>query len=256
MVEESYRGRIFTIADPDARLRKSSALDEFITKPNGGIATIANGTKVSVSAVTIVPAGSETVAIFVHAHSANGANDFGWTSANNLRGKFLSETVGKIPPPARASRFGPHAVWANGQYLQQTTLIRLVGTRKEIEHISEVSCAKFLEMVAAARDDGIMIGVNSCFRSYPQQKQLYEGFKANRPGYNPANPPGMSNHQNGIAFDLDVGGGGSNPTYVWLIKNATRFGFLRTVSREAWHWEYIPQKAAQARARGSFHTWL
>ena len=86
MFEESYRGRIFIIADPDARLRKAPALDEFITTPSGSIATVANGTKITVSAVSVVPAGSETVAIFVHAHSANGANDFGWTSANNLRG--------------------------------------------------------------------------------------------------------------------------------------------------------------------------
>ena len=53
MAEESDRGRIFTIADPNARLRKASALDEFITTPSGNLATIADGTNITVRAVRL-----------------------------------------------------------------------------------------------------------------------------------------------------------------------------------------------------------
>jgi len=62
-------------------------------------------------------------------------------------------------------------------------------------------------------------------------------------------PPGKSNHGNGIALDLNTGGYPSYPgnpfnqggkIMQWLTFNAHRFGFLRSVSSEAWHWEYYP----------------
>lgn len=255
MISESFRDRSFTIDDPDARLRKPGALDEMLTTAGGAPQRIAKGTKVKVDTVKIVPAGADAIIIFVHALDTAGA-PLGWTSANNLGGKFLSETVGRIDPAPGAGRFGPNAAWEKGSYLGQVALIQVVGAQRVLKQIAESTADDFLAMVAAARADGVAVGMNSGFRTYGKQKELYDGFKAKRPGFNPANPPGASNHQNGIAFDIDVGGGGSNATYVWLTRNATRFGFLRTVSREVWHWEYLPAKAAAARARGVFGTFM
>ena len=124
----------------------------------------------------------------------------------------MSETIGAIPPPPGTGRFGPNAAWSKDTYLGQVTLVRVVGTDKEIEHISEATCDKFLAMAEPRRADGVEIGVNSGFRSYPEQKFLFEGRQKGLPGFAPANRPGNSNHQNGIAFDIDVNGGGSNPT--------------------------------------------
>ena len=255
MNSESYKGKQFVVADPDARLRKAGALHEFVTEADGGPATIPKGTKIRVDAVEIVPAGAKAVILYVHALSEDGAAELGWTAASNLDGRMMSETVGAIPPPPGASRFGPNAAWANDNYLGQVTLVKVVGTNKEIEHLTEATCDKFLAMAEAACADGVTIGVNSGFRSYPEQKFLFEGRQRGLPGFAPANRPGNSNHQNGIAFDIDVNGGGSNPVYVWLSQNATRFGILRTVRTEPWHWEYLPTKAAAARARGVFTTW-
>jgi len=253
MTAESFRDKIFEVSDPDARLRKPDALHEFITV-DGGFPKIAKGAKIRVDEVRVVPAGARAVILFVHAAPAEGGAAFGWTSANNLDGRFLSETIGQIPPAPGASRFGPNAAWANGAFLGQVTLVQVVGTNKEIERIAETTCSAFLDMVAAARKDGVLVGLNSGFRSFPEQKHLHDGFVRRLPGFNPANRPGNSNHQNGIAFDIDVGGGGSNPVYVWLKRNATSFGFLRTVPREAWHWEFLPDKAAAAKRRGVFST--
>ena len=47
--------------------------------------------------------------------------------------------------------------------------------------------------------------------------------------------PGYSNHQNGIALDIDVV---SDASYNWMYANGTRFGFKDTVAGEPWHWEY------------------
>lgn len=47
---------------------------------------------------------------------------------------------------------------------------------------------------------------------------------------------------------------GSNPTYEWLKRNATAFGFVRTVSKEPWHWEFDELKAQLALAERTFKT--
>lgn len=250
MNAESWRGKTFTVTDSDARLRKPDAIDEFVIKSDGTPERIPQGTEVRIKEVRIEPAGAKVVNLFVDAEAADGSGSFGWTSAGNLRGGLLSETVGEIPPAPGAAQDGPNAAWENGRFLGQVTLVRVVGTRKEIEHIAESTCDKFLALAEAARQDGIAIGINSGFRSFPEQKHLHDGFIRGLPGFNPANRPGTSNHQNGLAFDIDVGGGTTTKTYAWLAKNATSFGFLRTVRREAWHWEFLPAKAAAAKARG------
>ena len=44
----------------------------------------------------------------------------------------------------------------------------------------------------------------------------------------------------------DVKGKDGNEVYDWLKKNAPGLGFVRTVNREPWHWEYDPPRAAKA----------
>ncbi|MEJ1237427.1 peptidoglycan-binding protein [Chryseolinea sp. T2] len=55
----------------------------------------------------------------------------------------------------------------------------------------------------------------------------------------PTAPPGRSMHEQGLAIDFTYNGGGikdhSNPGYIWLAKNAARFG-LYNLPSEAWHW--------------------
>lgn len=72
---------------------------------------------------------------------------------------------------------------------------------------------------------------------------LQAAYKAG--GGNLAARPGYSNHQGGIAVDVGVGGTAS-AVYRWLAANAGRFGFVRTVKSEPWHWEYRPGAKAPA----------
>ncbi|WNG41343.1 peptidase [Archangium violaceum] len=99
------------------------------------------------------------------------------------------------------------------------------------------AAAAFNRMHAAARAAGINLTVNSGFRSMEQQRALYQAY-LNGTG-NLAAKPGYSNHQGGIAVDINVGGTGTS-TYRWLAANASRFGFVRTVPSEPWHWEFRP----------------
>ena len=74
-----------------------------------------------------------------------------------------------------------------------------------------------------------------------------------------AAPVYASKHGFGIAIDFNTGGrthfqASWNPTnYAWLIKNAHKFGFVRTVASEEWHFEYLPDKAKNGPYAGLAH---
>lgn len=96
----------------------------------------------------------------------------------------------------------------------------------------------FVLMAMAAHRAGVMLALNSGWRSFEHQAQLYADFKSGKRTAVAA-PPGHSNHQSGIALDIETGGG-RNAAFVWLTAHAHRFGFKRTVQSEPWHWEHRP----------------
>lgn len=119
-------------------------------------------------------------------------------------------------------------------------------------HVLECDAATaFMSMARAAELDGIKLKINSAFRSHDEQKVLYERYQrrltewqdtpVSERGPKPAiaAPPGYSNHQSGIAVDIDTGGPSYGPIDKWLEANAGQFGFTRTVSSEPWHFEFI-----------------
>jgi D-alanyl-D-alanine carboxypeptidase len=102
----------------------------------------------------------------------------------------------------------------------------------------------FKVMAKAARKAGIEIAIRSGFRSHEKQKQLYREYK--RGWGHLAAKPGYSNHQSGKALDIYIR---DYKVYEWLKKNASKFGFKRTVKREAWHWEYTGSTPRRREAR-------
>ncbi|MBS2013927.1 MAG: M15 family metallopeptidase [Deltaproteobacteria bacterium] len=89
----------------------------------------------------------------------------------------------------------------------------------------------FLKMQAAAHAAGIKVSLTSGFRTMAEQEYLYNCYKTRRCNNgNLAAKPGYSNHQNGVALDIS--------TSAWLAKNAGKFGFVRTVAKEPWHYEF------------------
>lgn len=111
----------------------------------------------------------------------------------------------------------------------------------------EVNTANaFLAMRAAAARDGVSIYIVSGFRTMEHQRYLYQLYLSGRG--NLAAPPGYSNHQNGLALDLNTSDGG---VYSWLSRNASRFGFRRTVPSEEWHWEHNGTRAASVSSGGT-----
>jgi zinc D-Ala-D-Ala carboxypeptidase len=93
----------------------------------------------------------------------------------------------------------------------------------------------FQQMSAAAAADGVTIGVTDSYRSYDSQVDL-----ARRKGlYSQgglAATPGTSNHGWGLALDLDLDGQAQS----WMQEHAWQYGFVESVPREPWHYEYRP----------------
>ncbi len=96
--------------------------------------------------------------------------------------------------------------------------------------VALISAGAYLRMRNAARRSGVWIRVVSGFRTMAQQIALRRRYGARR-----AARPGYSNHQSGLAYDLNTRAGG---VYRWLSRNGWRYRFRRTVSHEPWHWEY------------------
>jgi LAS superfamily LD-carboxypeptidase LdcB len=123
------------------------------------------------------------------------------------------------------------------------------GIKKRIEVVAigdaevEVNTARaFRTMAKAARKAGIELVIRSGFRSHEKQKQLYKEYR--RGWGNLAARPGYSNHQSGRALDIYID---DYNVYEWLRHHAGKFGFKRTVKREAWHWEYVGTRQARRR---------
>ncbi|MGB0120974.1 MAG: transglycosylase SLT domain-containing protein [Solirubrobacterales bacterium] len=90
--------------------------------------------------------------------------------------------------------------------------------------------AAFDRMSEAAAAAGITISITSAFRSDAEQAAL---FAAN-PDPTWVARPGTSLHR--CATELDLG---PSAAYGWLAANATRFGFTKRYSWEAWHFGFV-----------------
>ena len=243
MPSKSYRAKTFVIDDPDARVRRSADLMQFDRLPNGGLNIIPKGTQIRVLNAKVA-----NDIVFVQFESTDtDPIKYGWTSSINLAGKFVNETLGQVAPSGNSKK-GPNAAWERGRYIGQVTLVEIVDYRNGVEQITLDGLPAYEGLIEAAASDGVTIKLRSGFRSYPEQQQLYNAYRAGRG--NKAAPPGASNHQHGQAFDLHVSGYDGDPIYDWLAANGPGLGFIRTVNREPWHWEFRPADAERLASRG------
>ena len=115
-------------------------------------------------------------------------------------------------------------------------------------------------MYEAAEDDGIVLYTVKGYRSYEKQKQLYVSYDV--PDW--AVKEGLSEHQSGLAFDIDlmgVSGTMQDPSFEktdafsWLMDHAAEYGFILRYPKdkasvtgrvyEPWHFRYVGKELAQ-----------
>lgn len=120
--------------------------------------------------------------------------------------------------------------------------------------------AAFDEMQAAAADEGLNIYISSGFRSYEYQSGLYDRY-VSRSGKSEADRysarPGHSEHQTGLAFDLNTIDISFADTaeYEWVKENCAEYGFIIRYPEdgeeitgymyEPWHIRYLGRETAK-----------
>lgn len=171
--------------------------------------------------------------------------EIGWTAAANLTDGCSQH----VCTAAWTDPQGANACWRQGQFIGARVLVNIVGFEGQAEQITLDSLALYAKLQEAAAQENLTLAIESAFRTYASQAALYQLYKAGKG--NLAAAPGASNHQHGQAFDLNTGDF-DTPLYVWLTENAPRFGFIRTVNNEHWHWEYSAAEAVALAAQGRF----
>ncbi len=117
------------------------------------------------------------------------------------------------------------------------------------------------EMISAAAKDGITLYMISGFRSYSTQQTLYNNYVA-RDGQAAADRysarPGHSEHQTGLAFDLNSleQSFGETKEGKWLKDNCWKYGFIIRYPKnkenitgymyEPWHVRYLGKDVAKS----------
>ena len=146
--------------------------------------------------------------------------------------------------------------------------------------LQTVACDAFLSMQKAAAADGVTVWMQSGYRSVKYQTSLYERktkYYLDK-GYDNAtakekaaavvNPPGYSEHNCGLAADLNSPehtgldeGFEKTATFRWLCEHAGDYGFILRYPKDAedkteiiyepWHWRYVGvENAAKINASG------
>ena len=128
----------------------------------------------------------------------------------------------------------------------------------------------FKEMADSAKNDKITLIVNSSYRDYKSQKEIYDDY-ADKNGKEYADKfaarPDFSEHQTGLALDIFAPGFGmktfgDSDAFKWLLKNSYRFGFILRYpegkenitgySYESWHYRYLGKDLAKK----VYESWL
>ena len=188
-----------------ARLNTMGSFGGFNRDGVGGVGGIENDEYVTMSA-------SEWV-----------ANGIPGSSAGKVGG------FGPMPVPEELAAFG------NGQI--PDGILQPIGQGGH--KLYAPAADQWKNAVTAAKAEGIDLKITDSYRSYDQQVDLVrrKGLYS-QGGYGAV--PGTSNHGWGLAVDADV----TDPaTLSWMKNNAYKYGYVESVPREPWHWEFRPHQA-------------
>ena len=231
--------------------------------------------------VTVVEGSSDMPIVTIHPTNATNKGEI-WTSDNkaiatvNSIGRITGVSPGKCTVTVRSS--DNKKVFAD----VSVTVKRYVAPKEpEITYIDGILIANktyplpstynpgvnstanaaLQKMFAAAKKEGLNLFVRSGFRSYSTQKYLYNSY-VNRDGAAAADRysarPGHSEHQTGLAFDINKANSGfeGSKEAKWLAANCYKYGFIIRYPKgkesitgyiyEPWHIRYLGVDTATA----------
>lgn len=141
----------------------------------------------------------------------------------------------------------------------------VVSVKFPPERLYSPAAEAFNKMVEEALKEGVEFLATSGFRSIEEQRVLYEKHRRDPKNNPPAAKPGKSKHNSGLAVDIwPLGRNASKASPFlsykareWLRKNAGRYGFRRTDSREEWHFVWSQESKEQPKwyTKITFEEW-
>lgn len=128
--------------------------------------------------------------------------------------------------------------------------------------LTQATFDAFLSMFNDAKKEDLTLIINSSFRSYEDQEEIYNFYKDTR-GEIEANKiaakAGFSEHQTGMSIDIQTFGSSAKTfeefdEFKWLQDNAHKYGFILRYPKdkeyltgyeyESWHYRYVGIEAA------------
>lgn len=131
------------------------------------------------------------------------------------------------------------------------------------QSLRKIAYDAYISMFNAAKKDGYTLIVNSSYRSYNEQTEIYDNYSSwygEEKALKVAAKPGYSEHQTGLAVDIQSycsqkKGFEECEEFTWLSKNAYKYGFilrypdgleyLTGYNYESWHYRYVGKEAAK-----------
>ena len=220
---------------------------------------------------TAVPAGSPA-----QSAASAPASEAAAESANNALGLTKEEAAAMLADPLmvlvnHTNKMPDDYTFETAECGSDTAVNKTLQT---------AACEAFLQMQKAAAADGVTVRMQSGYRSVKYQTGLYERktkFYTDQ-GYDEAtakemaaavvNPPGYSEHNCGLAADLNSPehatldeGFENTAAFRWLCEHAGDYGFIlrypkgaedkTEITYEPWHWRYVgAENAAKINASG------
>ena len=235
-----------------------------------------------------VPSASAASASFSASSAApvesSGAASFSTVSSADVENSAPSNALGLTAAEAQALLNDPLMILVNhtNQMPESYTFdTKECGSSTAVNKtLQTVACDAFLALQNAAATDGVTVWMQSGYRSVAYQTKLYERKTQyyRDKGYDEAtarekaaaivNPPGYSEHNCGLAADLNSPehtgldeGFENTAAFRWLCAHAGEYGFIlrypkgaedkTEITYEPWHWRYVGvENAARINASG------
>lgn len=140
-------------------------------------------------------------------------------------------------------------------------LILLDNCSEGKNYLSKDAKDAYDEMCQASLNDGMHLSVNSSYRSYQDQEEVYNTYYSLY-GQSYVDKyvatPGYSEHQTGLALDVkskDSNTFADSREYKWMLENSYKYGFILRYpvgkkdvtgyNSEAWHFRYVGKDASK-----------
>lgn len=163
------------------------------------------------------------------------------------------------------------AGYAPAELVVPSVPLRLAASAEQM-HVSQQIVTPIQELFAGAKQAGFVLQIDSGYRSYAYQQQLYGSYAA-KDGQAAADTysarPGASEHQTGLALDVAATDNkcqlsqcfGQTPVGLWLAAHAHEYGFvirylqgkeaITGYQYEPWHLRYVGKDLAAELSKSS-----